>query len=297
MGCGYQRKMVSGMRRIHEEPDLFREALELTREQTGFSLRLIEKDYFCSLLLGHLAGGDYGIVFKGGTCLAKVHADFYRLSEDMDYVVPMAPDASRSQRSRRAAPLKTAILDLSKGLPCFRVVEPLTGANSSLQYTAVVGYSSRIDGREETIKFEVGLREPLLQDACNRRAATVLVDPVSREPAVSPIPLRCMSLQESIAEKFRAALTRREVAARDFFDIDYAVRRLGIKPDDETLVDLIRRKLAVPGNAPADVSPERFAALRRQYRAQLEPVLRPDDFSAFDVERASGVVAGVAGKV
>ena len=33
------------------------------------------------------------------------------------------------------------------------------------------------------------------------------------------------------AEKFRVAMTRREVAIRDFYDIDYAIRTLGIQVD------------------------------------------------------------------
>ena len=28
------------------------------------------------------------LVFKGGTCLTKVHAELYRLSEDLDYTYP-----------------------------------------------------------------------------------------------------------------------------------------------------------------------------------------------------------------
>ena len=42
----------------------------------------------------------------------------------------------------------------------------------------------------------------------------------------------CISLAEAFAEKFRAALSRLDVAIRDFFDLDYAVRKLKLKPDD-----------------------------------------------------------------
>jgi hypothetical protein len=33
--------------RNHEDPVLFREALSFTAAETGFTARLIEKDYFC----------------------------------------------------------------------------------------------------------------------------------------------------------------------------------------------------------------------------------------------------------
>src|SRR5262245_44864651 len=69
----------------HEDLRRFRDALTLTEAESGFSARLIEKDYYCSLLLLDLSGPfEQGLVFKGGTCLSKVHADFFRLSEDLD---------------------------------------------------------------------------------------------------------------------------------------------------------------------------------------------------------------------
>mgnify|MGYP002813578143 CR=1 FL=1 len=83
---------MTGMNPLHEQPEMFRDALALTRQRTGFVERLIEKDYFCTALLEYLASASKELVFKGGTCLAKVHAGFYRLSEDLDFVIPMAAD-------------------------------------------------------------------------------------------------------------------------------------------------------------------------------------------------------------
>jgi len=39
---------------IHDNTALFREALRFTAAETGFIPRLIEKDYFCTLVLQHL---------------------------------------------------------------------------------------------------------------------------------------------------------------------------------------------------------------------------------------------------
>ncbi|MGD1276285.1 MAG: nucleotidyl transferase AbiEii/AbiGii toxin family protein [Tepidisphaeraceae bacterium] len=81
----------------HEDAALFRAAVTYTAAQTAFPSRLIEKDYQCTLLLAHLVGSlSETIVFKGGTCFAKVHADLYRLSEDLDFAVPTAVNATRS---------------------------------------------------------------------------------------------------------------------------------------------------------------------------------------------------------
>ena len=91
---------------VHEDTALFREAVQFTAAETKFVPRLIEKDYFCTLLLAYLskAAGD-GLVFKGGTCLTKVHSELYRLSEDLDYTIAVPVDAPRSEQPvRRASP-------------------------------------------------------------------------------------------------------------------------------------------------------------------------------------------------
>ena len=75
----------------------------LTEAESDFSSRLIEKDYYCSLLLQDLwALFEQGLVFKGGTCLSKVHAEFFRLSEDLDFSISVRPDATKSQRREAA---------------------------------------------------------------------------------------------------------------------------------------------------------------------------------------------------
>jgi len=86
--------------------------------------------------------------------------------------------------------------------------------------------------------------------------------------------------------RFRAALSRREPAIRDFYDVDYAVRKGSLRPEADELVSLVKQKLNVPGNDPVDISQQRLAALRRQVEPQLRPVLREQDYTEFDLHRA-----------
>lgn len=279
---------------MHEDPAFFREAVNFTAAQTGFASRLIEKDYFCSVILQHLAVAAPELVFKGGTCLAKVHVGFYRLSEDLDFVIPTPVDATRADRSRRAAASKGAVATIREQLPRLRVMTALTGANDSSQYTAVIGYTSLLGPQEEPVEIEVGLREPLLTPAIRGEAQTLMLDPISGSPLAPALPVPCLSREEAMAEKLRAALSRREAAIRDFYDVDHAVRRLGIRVRDRELVELVREKLAVPGNEPVDVSAGRLAALKPQIESRLRPVLRDRDFVEFDLDRAFATVAEVA---
>ena len=283
---------------LHDDPALFRESVNFTAARTGFNARLIEKDYFCTVLLAHLVrlGGDQ-LVFRGGTCLAKVHAGFYRLSEDLDFAISLPVDASRKIRQQAVAEVKEAVAGIADQVSVFTTVQPLQGANDSTQYNGAIGYDSPTTGQKETILVEVSVREPLLMQAGNAPAKTLLLDPVSGESTVPPLPVNCIALTEAIAEKFRAAMSRRDVAIRDFYDLHYMIEHMGLDTCSAQLVNLVRQKLAVPGNLPIDVSKERMAALRRQLDARLKTVLRHSEFQVFDLDRAVKLVAGMAVRV
>ena len=282
---------------LHQDPDLFREAVRFTTAETAFLPRLIEKDYFATILLQYLSSLNEELTFRGGTCLAKIHFGFYRMSEDLDYLIPTPIDSTRKHRSRSVEWLKEALENIDNQLGVMHLVTPLTGANKSTQYTAIVGYESLLNRQEETLKVEVGLRETLLTSAIDSLAQTLLLDPVSSQPLVPAITVMCLSRMEAIAEKVRAALTRRDVAIRDFFDIDFAVYRMGVDPEDTELITLVRKKLSMPGNDPVDILPERISELRLQLESQLKPVLRTHDYEDFDLDRAVTTVAGIASRV
>jgi hypothetical protein len=278
----------------HEDRVLLGEAIAFTAAETGFIPRLLEKDYFCSVVLEQLCSGDTGLIFKGGTCLSKIHGSFYRLSEDLDFSIPTAADAARAERSRRARAVRAAVDALPRHLSGLQIVEPLVGANNSTQYCAVVGYESLLDGHVEPIRIEVGLREPIFRDPPDGLSCTALLHPADGQALVDPFTVRCLSYEELMAEKLRAALTRRDVAIRDFFDVDQAVCGGKLRVQDDTLVDLVRRKLAIPGAGVADVSDGRMRMLERQLEAELRPVLREREFVAFDLERAVMTIRAIA---
>lgn len=284
--------------RLHEDAELFRAALSFTERDTGFSARLVEKDYFCTVMLADLRGPfARGLVFKGGTSLSKVHADFCRLSEDLDFVLSMPVDSSRAERRAAIAPLKAHFSALPARLRCFERAEPLGGFNLSTQYVGRFTYESLVTGQDESIKVEIGLREPLVEPSENGAARTLVTNPFRGKPAVEPIAVNTLSFRETYAEKFRAALTRREPAIRDYYDIDYAVTTGRLQTNQSRLLDLVRKKLAAARNPPVDVAESRLVALRHQLAGQLQPVLRTADFETFDLERAFRTVCTLANQL
>jgi predicted nucleotidyltransferase component of viral defense system len=266
----------------------------LTASETGFSERLIEKDYYCSVLLADLAGlYGQGLVFKGGTCLSKVHADFFRLSEDLDFAVSVKPDAARGERRRLAEPFKAHLAGVAARLPIFSGAVALTGQNVSKQYNGQFAYRSAVTGDVESIKIEISLREEFLLPCAELPARTILIDPLTRGPAVAPVAVRAISLREAYAEKTRAALTRRDPAIRDFFDLDNAIQKGLLQHGAPEFLDLVAQKLAVTDD-PVDLSPARLEALARQIETQLKPMLRTADYEEFVLDRMVALLHEIA---
>ena len=150
---------------IHEDEALFREAVLFTANQRGLNAALVEKDYYCSVLLEYFfQHEDTPLVLKGGTCLSKMYAAFHRLSEDLDFVIPTPFEAPRSVRRHRIEPVKHCLSTMAADLAAFELAAALKGYNNSKQYIAQVTYPSVVQAPAEAarIKIEVGLREELL---------------------------------------------------------------------------------------------------------------------------------------
>jgi predicted nucleotidyltransferase component of viral defense system len=281
-------------RAFHEDPGRFREALMLTASETGFSERLIEKDYYCSVLLKDMAAlFGQGIVFKGGTCLSKVHADFFRLSEDLDFSISVKPNAGRGERRRTIQPAKDHLSGVKVRLPTLSEVVELTGQYHNIQYNAQFAYCSAVTGASESIKVEISLREEVLLPHAELAARTILIDPLSRTPALAPVTVRAMSLREAYAEKTRAALTRANPAIRDFFDLDNATRKGILQHGAPEFLGLVAQKLAVTDD-PVDLSPTRLEVLAHQIETRLKPVLRNADYKEFVLDRIVELLQKIA---
>lgn len=179
--------------RLHDDTPLFREAIAFTAAKTGFDGQVIEKDYFCTVLLEDLAlNGGKDLFFKGGTCLAKVHAGFYRLSEDLDFAIPLHVDASRAERSRAADAVRRAVAGVSARLSCFSCQTELTGRPSFVDMVRrklAIPDNPPVDigaermtalRRQVEPKLKTVLRQKEFRDFVLDRAITLVLDMATR---------------------------------------------------------------------------------------------------------------------
>ncbi|MCY2991149.1 MAG: nucleotidyl transferase AbiEii/AbiGii toxin family protein [Planctomycetota bacterium] len=278
--------------RLHETPAAFRQALRFTEAESGFAQRLVEKDYYCSLILADFAPlFSGGLVFKGGTCLGKVYAGFYRLSENLDFAISIPTTARPRDRREARLPVKQHLEQIADRLPAVRTSDPPQGCDGNRQYNAVLQYESAVTGEHETVKVQVAIREPIIEATVMRTGRTLLRHPVVSDAELS---VRVLSLRETYAEKVRAALTRTPPAIRDVFDIDEAVRAERLDLCETGFISLVRQKLAVPGCGAIDTGRIRKKLLVDQLETHLKPVLRGSDYAAFDIDRAFAEVERLA---
>jgi predicted nucleotidyltransferase component of viral defense system len=175
------------------------------------------------------------------------------MSEDMDFAFSVPVDVSRPQRSKMIVPMKEHFAKLARRLVCFKIIEALRGFNNSTQYIGSLCYRSLATGQDESIKVEFSIREPILEPVEHLPARTLLVDPFRQTAVVAPMKVPALSCHETYAEKLRAALTRREPAIRDFYDIDHGVptARSGCRTTSRT-------SFALPRPAPCPSCPPWF---------------------------------------
>ena len=104
--------------KLHENKELFSDAITATSQQKGIREIYIEKDYWVTYALYNIFKNEIGkeTIFKGGTALSKCFELIQRFSEDIDLVVLRNGSETGNQ-------LKTKIKKISK---CVSSVLPET---------------------------------------------------------------------------------------------------------------------------------------------------------------------------
>lgn len=244
---------------LHNDKEEFLKVLERTSAQIGFPLRLLEKDYYITVILSGINELGKDLVFKGGTCLSKIYYSYYRLSEDLDFTLKLPADnITRAVRRNAIKPIKESIKAFLKnfGMSIERLDK--AGHRKSTQYIYYLDYDSVVLNKKESIKLEIGMRFNPLLPVVTKKVKHKFFHPFTKELLFDTGGINCLALKELIAEKLRAAATREMIAGKDFYDLGFLLRE---KFDfrDKELLGLFRKKLKEDG----------FSSDLRRYRMNL----------------------------
>lgn len=277
------------------KPEHLREALNFTSQRTGFSSSLIEKDYYCSLILKILYDEENlkkYLIFKGGTLLAKGYFEFFRMSEDLDFSVENSFCKEKNSRKKTANYLRARVPLILEKLN-LKEISAFKGFNESTQYNAIFGYDSLV-GPSETIKFEVDFRGDLFLQSEIVNLQTLLEDPFSNKKMLQAFTVTALSRDEAYAEKVCAALTRKNPAIRDFFDIE-KINESGFFLYHDKFIRLIKEKILVDSTANINLTPEKRKELEKQIKTDLYSVLKTG--SAFSIDKTWPILEKICNKI
>ncbi len=231
----------------------------------GFDVMKLEKDFYLTVILNRIAENMSDLIFKWWTCLNKVHFWYYRLSEDLDFVV--LSDGWDSSREKLLKRYRDDLIVFMQSLWC-SLQEWRTRFNSNTQWLFRFAYQSLIDKTIQEVKIDIHIQKSLLCPISKLPIKHIFYSFIDNKPIFPSNVVFCMNLDEAMAEKMRAWLTRRTPAIRDLFDIWYARSQWF---DFEKIHDLIDKKIAEVGKI--YTLHEHYETLQKQIKTDLEPVL------------------------
>ena len=278
---------------LHDDKENFLKVLEVTSAQTGFPFLLLEKDYYLTIVLSSINRLSENLIFKGGTCLNKIYYSYYRLSEDLDFIMLLPSEKlSRSGKRKIIKPIKDNILSYvgSYGMTIDDVNN--IGRNESSQYIFYIDYDSAVLGSKQSIKLEIGLSFNPILPISKQTVSHKFLHPFTKEPLFDGGQINCLALKELVAEKMRATATRLTIAPRDFYDISFLIKA-GFNFQDEQLWQLFKSKLSEDGfeqdlekyRINMGRSQDEIADMSSRIEAELMDVLTPDERKTFDLTK------------
>lgn len=129
--------------KLHENEELFKQAIRYTAQKMNIPEIFIEKDYWVTFALYTLFKSEIGsqVVFKGGTSLLKCYGIINRFSEDIDLVVLRNDGESNNQLTNKIRKVSEII---SKTLP--EVDLPKVTVKMGMNRKTAHTYDKKFDG-------------------------------------------------------------------------------------------------------------------------------------------------------
>ena len=188
--------------------------------------RQLEKNYLQTLLLFELSSAfSKNLIFKGGTALSMFY-NLNRFSEDLDFTYLKEKD-----RATTVNIIQTAFKRINDLYQLGAIKR--RGTNTSLDIEIHIKgplYSKR--KTEQSIEINLSMREEIILPP-----STLTLSPIYSD--IPTFLINVMDIKEILAEKVRALLTRKEIKARDVYDIYHLLKNRHVEANNT----LINQKL------------------------------------------------------
>ena len=219
---------------LHENKDLFRQAILATAAQRQMAEIYVEKDYWLTAALHkifHSPAAAY-TVFKGGTALSKAHRLIERFSEDLDMVVIHHPGDSSNQLKNKLKVISGTVTELIPETE----LNGITNKKGMIRKTAhtyeKMGVAGVYGQVRETIILEatwLGTAEPHIRLPISSYISDMMVlrgqDVLVEQYGLAPFPISVLSKERTFCEKIMS-LVRFSLTKDPYTDLANKIRHI-----------------------------------------------------------------------
>lgn len=216
-----------------------------------YTLKILEKDFLLTGLLGYIDHQLPELSFKWWTCLNKIYFHYFRLSEDLDFTISTEDEIVNTANKRKIFARKCRNVMYTIAQTMWWELSPDETHHRKAQWNRFLqdekytylhyefSYKS-LFGDTETIKIECTYTHHQLLDSVRKPIQSIYTDLIDHTPIFADQSIQCLDITEMIAEKTRAALTRQVPVIRDFYDLRYLCIKHHYQLEEH--IDLIRLK-------------------------------------------------------
>ncbi len=217
--------------RLHENKELFRQALEATANYMNIPAIYIEKDYWVCFALHLIFNNEIGkdTVFKGGTSLSKCFGLIERFSEDIDMVILQDGSESSNLLKKKIKKVTEAV---AKFLP--EVEEEGITVKMGMNRKTAHKYEQIISGNFGQVRKVIiveatwlGYFEPYTQTTVHSYVYDMMVnqkqETLAKEYGLLPFEVNVLSPKRTICEKIMS-LVRFSYSYNPITDLQKKIR-------------------------------------------------------------------------
>jgi hypothetical protein len=219
---------------LHENKELFRQAILATAQRLQMAEIYVEKDYWVTAALYQIFHSNVApfTVFKGGTALSKAHRLIERFSEDLDLVVIATPHDTSNQLKNKLKAITSAVAEL---LPEVEIAGT-TNKKGMIRKTAhkyeKIGLSGIYGQVRETIILEatwLGTPNPHIPLPISSYITNMMVDTgqniLVQQYTLAPFSVQVLSKERTFCEKIMS-LVRFSLTETPYIDLANKIRHI-----------------------------------------------------------------------
>ena len=199
---------------LHENKELYNDAILATAQQKGIPEIYIEKDYWVTLALNRIFTADIGkeAVFKGGTALSKCYNIIERFSEDIDMVILRNNTETGNQLKAKIKKISNIVAET---LPEIEV-DGITNKMGMIRKTAH-SYQKTFEGEFGQVRDIIivestwlGSFEPYTKATVSSFVAEMMMannqEALIKEYKLNPFEVQVLSLERTLCEKIMSLM-------------------------------------------------------------------------------------------